>query len=39
VHTLNGTAIVDRMVLALLENLQGDVPEVLQAFGAPPRIS
>ena len=38
VHTLNGTAAVDRMALALLENLQGDVPDVLQAFGAPERI-
>jgi seryl-tRNA synthetase len=39
VHTLNGTAAVDRMVLAILENFQGGVPEVLQAFGAPSRIS
>ena len=39
VHTLNGTAVVDRMALAILENLQGDVPEVLQAFGAPSTIS
>ena len=30
---LNGTAVVDRMALAILENLQGDVPDVLQAFG------
>jgi seryl-tRNA synthetase len=35
VHTLNGTAVVDRMALALLENFQGSVPDVLQAFGAP----
>jgi seryl-tRNA synthetase len=39
VHTLNGTAAVDRMALAILENFQGDVPEVLQAYGAPSRIS
>ncbi len=38
VHTLNGTAITDRAVLALLENFQGDVPEVLHAYGAPVRI-
>jgi seryl-tRNA synthetase len=39
VHTLNGTAITDRAVLAILENFQGDVPEVLQPFGAPARVS
>ena len=38
VHTLNGTAAVDRMALAILENFQGDVPDALQAFGAPRRI-
>jgi seryl-tRNA synthetase len=38
VHTLNGTAVVDRMALAILENFQGDVPDVLQNFGAPERI-
>ncbi|MFL6005428.1 MAG: serine--tRNA ligase [Gaiellaceae bacterium] len=38
-HTLNGTAATDRWVLALLENFQGDVPEALQQFGAPPRVS
>jgi len=37
-HTLNGTAVVDRMALAILENLQGDVPDVLREFGAPARI-
>ena len=37
-HTLNGTAVVDRMALAILENFQGDVPEVLRQFGAPERI-
>jgi len=38
-HTLNGTAVTDRWALALLENFQGEVPEVLQRFGAPPRVS
>jgi seryl-tRNA synthetase len=38
VHTLNGTAVVDRMALAILENFQGDVPDVLRPFGAPPAI-
>ncbi len=37
VHMLNGTAVVDRMALAILENFQGDVPEVLQTYGAPSR--
>ena len=39
VHTLNGTAVVDRMALAILENFQGDVPDVLRPYGAPERIS
>ena len=30
VHMLNGTAVVDRMALAILENFQGDVPDVLE---------
>jgi seryl-tRNA synthetase len=38
VHTLNGTAVTDRWVLAVLENFQGEVPEVLQEFGAPARV-
>ena len=37
-HTLNGTAAVDRMALALLENFQGEVPDSLVAYGAPARI-
>ena len=37
-HTLNGTAATDRWVLAILENFQGEVPEALQRFGAPPRV-
>jgi seryl-tRNA synthetase len=38
VHTLNGTAVVDRMALAILENFQGEVPDALRTFGAPERI-
>ena len=38
VHTLNGTAVTDRWVLALLENFGGEVPEVLREFGAPERV-
>ena len=38
VHTLNGTAVVDRMALAILENLGGDVPDVLVPYGAPERV-
>jgi len=37
-HTLNGTAATDRWVLAILENFQGDVPDVLRRYGAPARI-
>jgi seryl-tRNA synthetase len=39
VHTLNGTAVTDRWALAVLENFQGEVPDVLQQFGAPATIS
>jgi seryl-tRNA synthetase len=39
VHTLNGTAVVDRMALAILENFGGEVPEVLRPYGAPERVS
>jgi seryl-tRNA synthetase len=39
VHTLNGTAVVDRMALAVLENFGGEVPQVLQRYGAPERVS
>ena len=38
VHMLNGTAVVDRMALAVLENFQGEVPDVLRGFGAPDRM-
>ena len=36
--TLNGTAVTDRFVLAILENFRGDVPDVLQPYGAPAAI-
>jgi seryl-tRNA synthetase len=39
VHTLNGTAVVDRMALAILENFQGDVPDALRPYGAPERVT
>jgi seryl-tRNA synthetase len=39
VHTRNGTATVDRVALAILENFQGEVPEVLQGFGAPATVT
>jgi seryl-tRNA synthetase len=38
VHLLNGTAVTDRYVLAILENFGGEVPEALRAYGAPERI-
>jgi seryl-tRNA synthetase len=38
-HTLNGTAITDRALLALLENFQGEVPDVLTPYGAPARVA
>jgi seryl-tRNA synthetase len=38
VHTLNGTATTDRTVLAILENFQGDVPDVLREYGAPEHV-
>jgi seryl-tRNA synthetase len=37
-HTLNGTAVTDRCALAILENFGGDIPDVLQGFGAPARV-
>ena len=39
VHTLNGTAVVDRMALAILENFQGEVPDALRRYGAPDRVT
>ena len=38
VHTLNGTMVTDRWLLAILENFQGDVPDALLPFGAPTRV-
>ena len=38
-HTLNGTVVTDRALLAILENFQGEVPDVLRAYGAPARVS
>ncbi|MDQ3067677.1 MAG: serine--tRNA ligase [Actinomycetota bacterium] len=38
VHTLNGTMVTDRALLAILENFQGDVPQALREYGAPERI-
>ena len=39
VHLLNGTAVVDRMALAILENFGGEVPAALRPFGAPERVA
>ena len=38
VHTLNGTAVADRCLLAILENFGGEVPDVLKPLGAPARV-
>jgi len=37
-HTLNGTAATDRWVLSILENFQGEVPDVLRQYGAPVQV-
>ena len=37
-HTLNGTMVTDRALLAILENFQGGVPEVLTRYGAPSEV-
>jgi seryl-tRNA synthetase len=37
-HTLNGTMVTDRALLAILENFQGEVPEVLTRYGAPSQV-
>jgi seryl-tRNA synthetase len=37
-HTLNGTMVTDRALLAILENFQGGVPDVLKQYGAPSEI-
>jgi seryl-tRNA synthetase len=39
VATLNGTAVTDRFVLAILENFRGEVPAVLHPYGAPATIT
>jgi seryl-tRNA synthetase len=39
VHTLNGTAVTDRFVLAVLENFRGEVPDVLRDYGAPATVT
>jgi seryl-tRNA synthetase len=38
-HTLNGTMVTDRALLAILENFQGEVPDVLAPYGAPAKIT
>ena len=38
-HTLNGTVVTDRALLALLENFEGAVPEVLAPYGAPASVA
>ena len=38
VHTLNGTMVTDRALLAILENFQGEVPDALREYGAPARV-
>src|SRR5438874_3171631 len=38
VHTLNGTAVADRALLAILENFRGEVPDALKPFGAPDSV-
>jgi seryl-tRNA synthetase len=37
-HTLNGTMVTDRALLAILENFGGDVPDVLTRYGAPSHV-
>jgi len=39
VHTLNGTAVTGRTIIALVENHGLDVPEVLRRHGAPARLA
>jgi seryl-tRNA synthetase len=39
VHTLNGTMVTDRAVLAILENFGGDVPDALHPYGAPVQVT
>jgi seryl-tRNA synthetase len=37
-HTLNGTAVTDRWLLAILENFGGEVPDALRELGAPASV-
>jgi seryl-tRNA synthetase len=37
-HTLNGTMVTDRALLAILENFQGGVPDILEQYGAPAEV-
>ena len=42
-HTLNGTAVTARSLIAILENFQDEegsvaVPPVLERYGAPSRV-
>jgi len=39
VHTLNGTMVTDRALLAILENFQGEVPDSLRPYGAPEGVT
>ena len=44
VHTLNGTAITARSMIAIMENFQGEdgsiaVPSELEEFGAPAKVT
>jgi seryl-tRNA synthetase len=44
VHTLNGTAVTARLLLAIMENFQEEdgsyaVPDVLEQFGAPRKVA
>ena len=37
-HTLNGTMVTDRALIAILENFDGAVPEALHRYGAPAEV-
>ncbi len=37
-HTLNGTAVTGRTIIAIVENHGPDTPQVLRDFGAPARL-
>jgi seryl-tRNA synthetase len=44
VHTLNGTAVTGRAMLAIMENFQDEggsvsIPESLHPFGAPKKLN